>query len=92
MWNYETGKVELVKKYLVDVSVVALHPSGLLICVGFLDNMQLKEIMLNDLKVSDSVTIEAAKIFNKFCASDRVSKHSTFRNAEMQCFLIKDIC
>lgn len=54
MWNYETGKVELVKKYLVDVSVVALHPSGLLLCVGFLDNMQLKEIMLNDLKVRET--------------------------------------
>lgn len=45
--------MELVKKYLVDVSVVALHPSGLLLCVGFLDNMQLKEIMLNNLKVSE---------------------------------------
>ncbi|XP_037045778.1 cilia- and flagella-associated protein 57 [Bradysia coprophila] len=50
IWNYETGKVELVKKYLVDVSVVALHPSGLLVCVGFLDNMQLKEVMLDTLK------------------------------------------
>lgn len=51
IWNYETGKVELVQKYLVDVSVVALHPSGLMVCVGFLDNMQLKEIMLDSLKV-----------------------------------------
>lgn len=55
IWNYETGKVELVKKYLVDVSVVALHPSGLLLCVGFLDNMQVKEIMLDNLKVSETL-------------------------------------
>lgn len=51
IWNYETGKVELVKKYQVDVNTVALHPSGIFVAVGFNDQLRLMEILLDDLKV-----------------------------------------
>lgn len=51
IWNFATGHVELVKKYLVDIVVIALHPSGLFVAVGFSDQMRLMEILLDDLKV-----------------------------------------
>lgn len=52
IWNYSTGNVELVKKYLVDIVVIALHPSGLFVAVGFCDQLRLMEILLDDLKVN----------------------------------------
>lgn len=52
IWNYETGKVELVKKYQVDVTAIALHPSGIFVAVGFNDQLRLMEILLDDLKVT----------------------------------------
>lgn len=51
IWNYASGTVELVKKYLVDIVVIALHPSGLFVAVGFYDQLRLMEILLDDLKV-----------------------------------------
>lgn len=52
IWNYALGNVELVKKYLVDIVVIALHPSGLFVAVGFCDQLRLMEILLDDLKVN----------------------------------------
>lgn len=91
IWNYETGKVELVQKYLVDVSVVALHPSGLLVCVGFLDNMQLKEVMLDTLKVGTRMLGTKCNKFSKILVLPRVSKRSIFQDVETQCFHTKVI-
>lgn len=51
IWNFATGHVELVKKFLVDIVVIALHPSGLFVAVGFCDQLRLMEILLDDLKV-----------------------------------------
>ena len=52
IWNYQTGKVELVKKYQSDIKIIALHPTGMLVAVGFSDQLRLMEILLDDLKVS----------------------------------------
>lgn len=41
----------MVKKYLTDVTVIALHPTGLFVAVGFSDQLRLMEILLDDLKV-----------------------------------------
>lgn len=43
--------MELVKKYQINVSVVALHPSGIFVAVGFSDQLRIMEIQLDDLKV-----------------------------------------
>lgn len=51
IWNYHTGKVELVKKYQTNVNVIALHPTGIFVAVGFSDQLRLMEILLDDLKV-----------------------------------------
>ncbi|XP_055686721.1 cilia- and flagella-associated protein 57 [Lutzomyia longipalpis] len=50
VWNYATGKVELVKKYLVNITVIALHPSGIFLALGFSDHLRIMEILLDDLK------------------------------------------
>lgn len=71
IWNYDTGNVELVKKYQVDVTSVALHPSGIFVAVGFNDQLRLMEILLDDLKVSDCIylitilTLYCVLIYNK---------------------------
>lgn len=51
IWNYETASVELVKKYQICISVLALHPTGLFAAIGFTDQLHLKEILLDTLKV-----------------------------------------
>lgn len=50
IWNYETAKVELVRKYQSQISALALHPTGLFVAVGFSDEMHLMEILLDTLK------------------------------------------
>lgn len=52
IWNFKTCKVELVQKYLINVTVVALHPSGMFAAIGFADQLRLMQIMLDDLEVS----------------------------------------
>lgn len=54
IWNYETAKVELVKKYPFDVSALALHPTGLFVAIAFSDQLHLMEILLNTLKTVKS--------------------------------------
>lgn len=54
IWNYETMKLELIKKYLIDIRVVALHPSGMFAAIGFTDVLRLVQIQLKDLKVQKS--------------------------------------
>lgn len=46
-----SDRVELVKKYLTDITVIALHPTGLFVAVGFSDQIRLMEVLLDDLKV-----------------------------------------
>lgn len=47
-------KVELVKKYLIDIRVIALHPSGMFAAIGFTDILRLLQIQLTDLKITKS--------------------------------------
>lgn len=54
IWNYETMKVELMKKFLIDIRVVALHPSGMFAAIGFTDVLRLVQIQLKDLKITKS--------------------------------------
>lgn len=54
IWNFETGKIELVKKYQSAISALALHPTGLFVAVGFSDKLHLMEILLDTLKTVKS--------------------------------------
>ncbi|KAG5674862.1 hypothetical protein PVAND_004807 [Polypedilum vanderplanki] len=37
IWNYETMKVELIKKILIDLRCISLHPSGFIAAIAFTD-------------------------------------------------------
>lgn len=52
VWNYQTGCIELVRKYQNAIGVIELHPSGMLVAVGFANQLELMELLLDDLKVS----------------------------------------
>lgn len=51
IWNYQTAKVELVKKYPYEITAIALHSTGLFVALGFSDQLHLMEILLDTLKV-----------------------------------------
>ncbi|XP_058814914.1 cilia- and flagella-associated protein 57 [Topomyia yanbarensis] len=52
LWNYQSMKIELVKKYQIEIGVIALHPSGLFAAVGFIDLLRVMQIQLDDLKLT----------------------------------------
>lgn len=53
IWNYKTLKVELVKKYQLKISVLALHPSGIFVGIGFSDSLRFLQVQLDTLKVNE---------------------------------------
>lgn len=54
IWNYQTAKVELVKKYPYEITSIALHSTGLFVALGFSDRLHLMEILLDTLKVKQA--------------------------------------
>lgn len=58
--------MELVKKYQVDVTAIALHPSGIFAAVGFNDQMRLMQILLDDLKVYNKSKELANRILQNY--------------------------
>lgn len=55
IWNYATMKMEFIKKYLIDIRVIALHCSGMFAAIGFTDVLRLVQIQLNDMKIVKSL-------------------------------------
>lgn len=53
IWNYETEKVELVRKFQVDVNIVELNSTGLMAAIGFSDQLRITQIFMDELNVSD---------------------------------------
>lgn len=54
IWNYDTMKVELLKKFLIDIRGIALHPSGLFAAIAFTDVLRLVQVQFDDLKITKS--------------------------------------
>ncbi|KAG5674865.1 hypothetical protein PVAND_004810 [Polypedilum vanderplanki] len=54
IWNYETMKVELIKKFLIDLRCISLHPSGFIAAIAFTDIVRFYQIQLRDLKLLKS--------------------------------------
>lgn len=52
IWNYETEKVELVRKFQVDVNIVELNSTGLIAAIGFSDQLRITQIFMDELNVS----------------------------------------
>ncbi|BFG04282.1 cilia- and flagella-associated protein 57 [Drosophila madeirensis] len=51
IWNYETAKVELVRKFQVDVNIVELNSTGLIAAIGFSDQLRITQIFMDDLNI-----------------------------------------
>lgn len=61
IWNYETGDLELCKRYLEDMSAVALHPTGLFAVVGFSDKLRFITILIDDFISTREFAVRACK-------------------------------
>ncbi|XP_014102441.2 cilia- and flagella-associated protein 57 [Bactrocera oleae] len=51
IWNYETEKVELVRKFQVDVNIVELNSTGLMAAIGFSDQLRITQIFMDELNI-----------------------------------------
>ncbi|KAH8299350.1 hypothetical protein KR044_000556, partial [Drosophila immigrans] len=51
IWNYETAKVELVRKFQVDVNIVELNSTGLMAAIGFSDQLRITQIFMDELNI-----------------------------------------
>ncbi|XP_073812366.1 testes of unusual size isoform X1 [Musca autumnalis] len=51
IWNYETEKVELVRKFQVDVNIVELNSTGLIAAIGFSDQLRVTQIFMEELNI-----------------------------------------
>ncbi|XP_067631082.1 cilia- and flagella-associated protein 57 [Eurosta solidaginis] len=51
IWNYETEKVELVRKFQVDVNIVELNTTGLMAAIGFSDQLRITQIFMDELNI-----------------------------------------
>uniref|UniRef100_A0A1B0BGE8 Cilia- and flagella-associated protein 57 n=1 Tax=Glossina palpalis gambiensis TaxID=67801 RepID=A0A1B0BGE8_9MUSC len=61
IWNYETEKVELVRKFQVDVNIVELHPSGLKAAIGFSDQLRITHIYMDELNIVKTYNLPRCK-------------------------------
>ncbi|XP_060521926.1 cilia- and flagella-associated protein 57 [Cylas formicarius] len=48
VWNYESGDLELARRFEDDVHSAALHPTGLYCVIGFSDRLRYMTIMIDD--------------------------------------------
>ncbi|XP_055921379.1 cilia- and flagella-associated protein 57-like [Eupeodes corollae] len=51
IWNYHTGKTELVKTFEVEVTVLELYASGQYAAVGFIDKVKIMQIFMEDMNL-----------------------------------------
>jgi len=62
MWNYQERTCELSKKFIVEPSAVALHPTGLMALVGFEDKLRLMTALMDDLRVVKELAIKGCRV------------------------------
>ncbi|KAM7345855.1 testes of unusual size isoform 2-T2 [Cochliomyia hominivorax] len=51
IWNYETEKVELIRKFQVNVNIVELNSTGLIAAIGFSDQLRITQIFMDELHI-----------------------------------------
>ncbi|RKP18083.1 WD40 repeat-like protein, partial [Rozella allomycis CSF55] len=61
LWNYLDNSIELVKYFPEEAYSVALHPSGLLMLVGFNDKLRLMNILIDDIRPYKEFTIRGCR-------------------------------
>lgn len=61
VWNYENCNLELYKEFAEEAYSIALHPSGLYVCVGFSDKLRLMNLLIDDIRTFKEFPIRGCK-------------------------------
>ena len=61
VWNYMTQKCEVTKVFAEEPLSVALHPSALILLVGFVDKLRMMRVYGNDLEIFREFNIKNCK-------------------------------
>ena len=61
LWNYLDNSIDLVKYFPEEAFSVALHPSGLILLVGFNDKLRLMNILIDDIRPYKEFTIRSCR-------------------------------
>lgn len=61
LWNYIDRTCELIKSFSEEMYSIALHPSGLMVIVGFADKLRLMTVLMDDLRVIKELGIKACR-------------------------------
>lgn len=62
IWNYETQRCEIRKRFPEDMSSVSLHPSGLHILVGFSDKLRLMNLLIDDMRIFREFPVRGCRL------------------------------
>lgn len=61
LWNYMDRTCELIKSFSEEMYSIALHPSGLMVLVGFADKLRLMTVLMDDLRTIKELGIKACR-------------------------------
>ncbi|KAL3131590.1 hypothetical protein ABBQ38_007889 [Trebouxia sp. C0009 RCD-2024] len=61
LWNFLDKSTELVKNFTEDCYSVSVHPSGLIVLLGFADKLRLMTILMDDLRLIKEFSVKACK-------------------------------
>ncbi|XP_043255440.1 cilia- and flagella-associated protein 57 [Colletes gigas] len=61
LWDFETGKLILLKQYTEDICGISLHPTGLFCLIGFSDKLRFLSILIDDLLPMEEFPIRCCK-------------------------------
>lgn len=59
--EYVFSNLELYKEFAEEAFSIALHPSGLYICVGFSDKLRLMNLLIDDIRTFKEFPIRGCK-------------------------------
>ncbi|DBA68566.1 TPA: hypothetical protein ACH3X2_013579 [Trebouxia sp. C0005] len=61
LWNFLDKSTELVKNFTEDAYSVSLHPSGLIVLLGFADKLRLMTVLMDDFRLIKEFSMKACK-------------------------------
>ena len=61
VWNYQTTRAEMSKKFTDDPYSVSMHPSGLHILVGFADKLRFMNLLMDDIRIVKEFPIKGCR-------------------------------
>eukprot|EP00878_Enallax_costatus_P025349 GHUV01027119.1.p1 GENE.GHUV01027119.1~~GHUV01027119.1.p1 ORF type:complete len:499 (+),score=150.84 GHUV01027119.1:978-2474(+) len=61
LWNYADRSCDLNKLFAEEAYSVAIHPTGLMVIVGFADKLRLMTVLMDDLKTVKEIAIKGCR-------------------------------